>query len=355
MSLAKVFTGDTQLWLDAHPCDTHDLIGPTGPRPEYPITGVTTNPSILADYIHRTPGYQTGTNTTDRIARVVEDGASRLLALHETSGKKQGWISAQISPEHMEDAEAIVRQGKFYASASPNVMVKVPCNGEGLAAIEELVAMGISINGTMTFYASQVREFALAVARGRDRLPGHLSSPTTVVTHMIGRVSEGIHSTFLRVAEPKQLRMLECAIAKVEQAILRNIEPQSVLLLSSIKTDIPGQLPLHIDALAGSRAIFTIKPSTLKDIAALPESTDRDTAFSDVVTHLASDERDLKRNLPDIPGAVACLHLDDRALDLKDFSSLPQFAQVRSEITLNASLHRYWNSVSRTSQLATAS
>ncbi|MEW1881089.1 transaldolase family protein [Rhodococcus sp. NPDC080181] len=344
MSINAFFTNEMHLWLDAHPCDTHRLITADGPKTGFPIVGVTTNPSIVADFVQRAPQFWNRSTTEERMMEVIRAGATTLLSLHSQSRRESGWISAQISPEIMGDAGSIVEQGILYSSIAPNVMVKVPCHQEGIEAVEELVSRGISVNGTMTFYASQVKAFATAVSHGRRRLrPGSLE-PKSVVTHMIGRVGDGIHPSILANIDTVQLRQFECAIGRHEQEILATVDPETTLLLSSVRMDQGHGIPIHIEAFKSTKVIFTLKPDHIHQIGAMKSNF----VEGDILEGINSIRADLSLSheaFPDIPAEILQMHLDEDALPIKHFSSTPQFAQVRSEIALNSSIHRRWNSV----------
>ena len=93
------------------------------------IDGVTTNPSLIA---------KEGGNFVEQIAEICT--------------LVDGPVSAETVAESAED---MVRQGKLLARVHDNVIIKVPCTAEGLAATSILSDEGIDVNMTLVFSVSQ--------------------------------------------------------------------------------------------------------------------------------------------------------------------------------------------------------
>lgn len=106
----------------------------------YPITGVTTNPSIIA----------AGKTALWDV----------LPQLQEAIGP-QGKLFAQTMSR---TAEGMVDEAKRLANFLPDIVVKIPVTAEGLAAIKQLKSEGIPILGTAVYSASQGLLAALAGA-----------------------------------------------------------------------------------------------------------------------------------------------------------------------------------------------
>lgn len=63
-------------------------------------------------------------------------------------------ISVEINP-HLEKAEEMIEEAKKYAKLSPNFIIKIPCNEQGLIAAKSLEEDGIHVNVTLVFTATQ--------------------------------------------------------------------------------------------------------------------------------------------------------------------------------------------------------
>lgn len=103
------------------------------------VTGVTTNPSLLAR----------------------EEGADFEDTIRTVATLVDGPISAETVSE---DADGMVAEGVEYAAWHPNVIIKVPATTDGLEAVSRLGSKGIRCNVTLVFNTGQALMAALAGA-----------------------------------------------------------------------------------------------------------------------------------------------------------------------------------------------
>ncbi|HMO52940.1 MAG TPA: fructose-6-phosphate aldolase [Tepidiformaceae bacterium] len=113
------------------------------------ISGVTTNPSLLAK----------------------EGGVSYRERIQEIAAVIDGPISAECISRKADD---LVAEARELASWHPNVVVKIPIDGEGLEAIHRCNAEGIKINVTLIFTPNQALLSALAGATFSSPFVGRL-------------------------------------------------------------------------------------------------------------------------------------------------------------------------------------
>ena len=106
----------------------------------YGIDGVTTNPKHIM-----LSGKPFLTAITD-IANWIKE--------NKLEGMERFPVSVEINP-HLEKAEDMIEQGKKIAAISPNFVIKIPCNLEGLKAAKALEEEGIRTNVTLVFSPSQ--------------------------------------------------------------------------------------------------------------------------------------------------------------------------------------------------------
>jgi transaldolase len=114
------------------------------------ISGVTTNPSLVA-----------------------REGRDFHQVVMEICQLVDGPVSAEVISL---EAEAMVQEAVEIAAWSPNVVVKIPMTVEGLKAVRNLTARGISTNVTLVFSSNQ----ALLAAR----------SGATYVSPFVGRLDD---------------------------------------------------------------------------------------------------------------------------------------------------------------------
>ncbi|HEX2275015.1 MAG TPA: bifunctional transaldolase/phosoglucose isomerase [Acidimicrobiales bacterium] len=150
---------------------------------DYAVTGVTSNPTIFERAITSSADYDDGIRFADPVASSVEElfsalavddvaaAADLLHAVYEDTGGRDGYVALDVSPALAHDAGGTVAaaQDLFARVGRPNVMITVPGTGEGLAAVEELVAAGVNINVTLLFSTAQYAAAADAWVRGMER------------------------------------------------------------------------------------------------------------------------------------------------------------------------------------------
>src|SRR3954466_16161460 len=88
---------------------------------------------------------------------IQASGKPFLRVIEEIAGLVSGTekpVSVEVDP-HLDDWEAIVRQGLQLAKVSPNVVIKVGMSEAGCRAVRALSARGVRTNMTLVFTASQ--------------------------------------------------------------------------------------------------------------------------------------------------------------------------------------------------------
>jgi len=131
------------------------------------ITGVTTNPSLVA---------QVG-RTTDYKSAVIE-----------ICSIVNGPVSAEVLSQ---ETESMIQEAREIASWSPHVVIKIPCTASGLEAISVLSSDKINTNLTLCFSSNQALLGALVGA--------------TYVSPFVGRLDDVGQDGMELVAEIVQL------------------------------------------------------------------------------------------------------------------------------------------------------
>jgi transaldolase len=173
----------TKLWLDS--VDPELVIK----NRKLGASGATSNPIIVSNIIEK-GGFD------EDITRFIRDGLSDndiawkltdklvrqaqevFLAVWEETKGNNGYVSFELDPlledpaRGMPDAERTrnyIELGKKWASGHKNRMIKVPATPAGLAALEEMVASGITVNVTLIFSDRQYETARAATWRGAQR------------------------------------------------------------------------------------------------------------------------------------------------------------------------------------------
>lgn len=142
------------------------------------VVGVTTNPSIFnaaignsdlyAPDILKMKALDVDQIITELTTKDVSAACELFMPIYKSSKHKDGRISIEVDPRFARDTKATVEQGKLLWQKinMPNLMIKVPATIEGLPAITQLIAAGISVNVTLIFSVARYRQVLDAYAEG---------------------------------------------------------------------------------------------------------------------------------------------------------------------------------------------
>ena len=137
------------------------------------------------------------TKSEDEIAWIVIekmaiDGAKLLEPLFD-SKTGTGRLSIQTNTKYFNNAEKLVEQAVYFNTLAPNMQVKAPATSAGIKAFEEMTYLGVSINATVSFSATQAIAVGEAVERGLKRREAEgldNSEINPVCTIMVGRLDD---------------------------------------------------------------------------------------------------------------------------------------------------------------------
>ena len=254
--------------------------------------GVTTNPPLSLQAIQDDPPYWekvardilTDNSDLDKeglfwelYKRVVKRGSDMYLPLFEASGYKEGYLSGQVDPRSVFDAEAMTRQAEELATINPNVMIKVPGSKEGYGVIEHLTAKGISTNNTLTFILPQLVDCAQSVKRGLEKAKENgvdLSKWRSVITHMesrygdLGGLRDFAKEKGLELSDG-EVRLAELAIFKKAYKYLIDHNLPSKMLSCSLRIGptVDGQDRIwHLEEKSGASIVVTCPPGYIDQV-----------------------------------------------------------------------------------------
>ncbi|MGH3007811.1 MAG: transaldolase [Gaiellaceae bacterium] len=168
------------------------------------VVGVTSNPTIFQKAISQGNAYdeqlkellEEETDAKEIFLRLavrdVEEALELLATVHEKNGQ-DGYVSLEVDPTLAYDTEATYAEAiRFHEWIDkPNLYVKIPATKPGLAAIEDCIAAGRSINVTLIFSLQRYREVVEAYLRGLERLVASGGKPAgvrSVASFFVSRV-----------------------------------------------------------------------------------------------------------------------------------------------------------------------
>ncbi|MGH2807617.1 MAG: transaldolase [Actinomycetota bacterium] len=160
------------------------------------VSGVTSNPTILAAAITASPDYdghitelaRSGASVIDLYASLVAtdilSGCDVLHPVWEESNRLDGFVSVEVSPAVSNDTDATVAEAHDWIKRidRDNLLVKVPATEAGVAAIERLTAEGVSVNVTLIFSLARYRDVIEAYLAGIERFISSGGDPRKVVS-----------------------------------------------------------------------------------------------------------------------------------------------------------------------------
>ncbi|HUW87912.1 MAG TPA: transaldolase [Candidatus Paceibacterota bacterium] len=198
------------------------------------IVGVTTNPSIFNSAISQGTEYADAIaalkgKSVDDVVRIlttddVRDACDLFSPTFKKSGGVDGRVSIEVDPRLARDAKTTVEQGKeLWAIVDrPNVLIKVPATVEGLGAITELTAAGISVNVTLIFSIERYLQSFEAFMQGleeRLRAGKEISGITSVASVFVSRIDASVDSLLKAGRSPAHSALLgRAAIANAALA-----------------------------------------------------------------------------------------------------------------------------------------
>ncbi len=169
------------------------------------IRGVTANPTIFAQAIGAGDDYDTqiedllrqGVDVGDLFepiaAQDIRHACDTLRPVFDSSGGADGFVSIEVSPAKAFETQATIDEAKRWWKLidRPNLLVKIPATEQGLPAIEECLAAGVSINITLIFaieFYERVMEAYLRALERRAAANEDLAPVNSVASFFVSRV-----------------------------------------------------------------------------------------------------------------------------------------------------------------------
>lgn len=188
------------------------------------VVGVTTNPTIFASAL------SDGERYTDQVQALAERGASVDEAIFEITTEDvrrgcdvlrpvfdrtdgvDGRVSIEVDPGLAHDTAATVETAAklWEAVDRPNLFIKIPATVEGLPAISQVLAQGISVNVTLIFSLDRYRAVMQAFLVGLEQAREHgrdLSTIESVASFFVSRVDGEIDGRLETIGSDEALAL----------------------------------------------------------------------------------------------------------------------------------------------------
>ena len=188
------------------------------------VVGVTTNPTIFQNAIGSGVGYgdriadcarrglDASATITELTTADVADACDIFAGIYAATGGQDGRVSIEVSPGLARDTEGTIAQAKeLWAKVDrENAMIKIPATVEGLEAISETIAAGISVNVTLIFSLERYRQVINAYLTGLERAREagvDISKIHSVASFFVSRVDTEIDARLTAVGTPEALAL----------------------------------------------------------------------------------------------------------------------------------------------------
>ncbi len=173
------------------------------------VVGVTTNPSIFAAALAKSDAYdeqikglaaegKTADETVFALTtQDVRNACDIMMPVYRSTDGQDGRVSIEVEPALAHDTTKTVEQAqKLYAAVDrPNAYIKIPATVEGLPAISQTLAEGISVNVTLIFSLDRYRGVMNAFLTGLEQAREggkDLSQIHSVASFFVSRVDTAI-------------------------------------------------------------------------------------------------------------------------------------------------------------------
>jgi transaldolase len=187
------------------------------------VAGVTSNPTIFQKAISQGSAYDEQLRElADReedakeifialAGRDVGDACDLMRSVWDGGAGLRGYVSMEVDPTLAYDSEATLAEARRLHALvdKPNLYVKIPATADGLGPIEEMIAVGKSINVTLIFSLQRHREVMEAYIRGVERLVEGGGDPrpvSSVASFFVSRVDTEADKRLGAVGAPDELK-----------------------------------------------------------------------------------------------------------------------------------------------------
>ena len=114
----------------------------------------------------------------------IQDACDLFSPVWDGGHGRDGYVSLEVDPGLAYDSLRTYREAAHLHDLidRPNLLVKIPATKPGLAAIEDAIAHGISINVTLIFSLQRYAEVAESYIRGLERLVAEGQDPAPIAS-----------------------------------------------------------------------------------------------------------------------------------------------------------------------------
>jgi transaldolase len=261
---------------------------------ENSVVGATSNPTIFQKAMSEGDAYDEQLRElADRdtnaafwalAVRDIKDACDVFRGVFDATSGRDGYVSLEVDPTLAYETLQTFREAiDLHEKVDrPNLLVKIPATKPGLAAIEDVIASGHSINVTLIFSLSRYAEVAESYIRGIERLiaaggdPGKVAS---VASFFVSRIDTEADRRLDEIGGHDELKgKLALANARLayehyktafagprwEYLAGKGATPQRVLWASTSVKNPAYPDTLYVDDLIGPNTVNTMPQETIE-------------------------------------------------------------------------------------------
>jgi transaldolase len=214
----------------------------------------------------------------------IEDACDLFRPVWERTKRRDGYVSLEVDPTLAYETLDTYREAmQLHETVDrPNLMVKIPATKPGLAAIEDVVAAGRSINITLIFSLRRYAEVAESYLRGIERLIAAGGDPrkvASVASFFVSRIDTEADRRLEEIGGHDELKgKLAVANARLayhhyrevfagprwEYLLAKGATPQRVLWASTSTKNPDYPDTLYVEELIGADTVNTMPEETIR-------------------------------------------------------------------------------------------
>ncbi|WP_433354992.1 transaldolase [Microtetraspora malaysiensis] len=184
------------------------------------VVGVTSNPTIFAGALSKGDAYDAqlhdlrvrGVSVDEAVRSIttfdIRWAADVLRPVFNATNGVDGRVSIEVDPRLARDTEKTIAEARalWWLVDRPNLFIKIPATVEGLPAITQCLAEGISVNVTLIFSLERYRAVMDAWLEGLEKAKANgvnLAAIESVASFFVSRVDTEIDARLDRVGTPE--------------------------------------------------------------------------------------------------------------------------------------------------------
>jgi transaldolase len=268
------------------------------------IRGITSNPAIFEKAIAGNKIYDqaivSGIKANKSVVEIYEDliftdirnACDIFMPVYEASNGLDGYVSIEVPPNLAKNTASTIAEARRYYQTidRPNLMIKIPGTAEGLPAVEQAIAEGMSINVTLLFSVQSYIDTAWAYIRGVEKRAAageDISKVASVASFFLSRIDVMIDQEVeskLESAEGDAKAKLEATKGKIAIAnakvayqkykeifsgdrwdalVAKGARVQRLLWASTGTKNPQYSDVMYVDELVGQDTVNTLPPDTI--------------------------------------------------------------------------------------------